>query len=114
MPTVTNSVPLGAVAFGWNTYEVNDAELGAMKPKELEGIDGAVVLPTIDMMPACVPSEVAVTPELADTDVNAPVLGVTPPIAPGLGREEVDPPSETGVPPIVMAELARSAFGIAL
>src|SRR5271155_3865348 len=44
------------------------------------------------------------------TDVKAAVLGVVPPIAPGEGSELVDPPSETEVPPIVMAELAKPAL----
>ena len=34
--------------------------------------------------------------------VNDPAAGVVPPMAPGDGNEEVDPPSETEVPAIVM------------
>jgi hypothetical protein len=47
------------------------------------------------------------TVELADRVVNAPDAGVVPPIAPGEGKEEVDPPNDTDVPPIVIAELVR-------
>ena len=45
--------------------------------------------------------------------IVVPVIaaGVPPPIAPGLGSEEVDPPRDTDVPAIVIAELARLAFG---
>ena len=38
--------------------------------------------------------------------------GVVPPIAPGDGSDDVEPPSDTDVPAMVIAELAREAFGI--
>lgn len=46
--------------------------------------------------------------------VKEPADAVVPPIAPGDGKEDVDPPRLTEVPAIVMAELARSALGIEL
>lgn len=46
--------------------------------------------------------------------VNEPAAGVVPPIAPGLGKEEVEPPKATEVPAIVIDELARSTLGIEL
>jgi len=51
---------------------------------------------------------------LAVSVVNVPAAGVVPPIAPGEGNELVELPSDTDVPAIVIAELARSAFGILL
>jgi hypothetical protein len=42
------------------------------------------------------------------------VLGVVPPIAPGLGRELVDAPRDTALPAIVIDELARLPFVIEL
>ena len=41
-----------------------------MNPKLFDGIDGAAVLPTTDMMPACVPSEDDDTPPEATTLVG--------------------------------------------
>jgi len=66
-----------------------------------------------------VPEEPAVTVVCAVSVVNAPVLGVVPPIAPGDGREVVEPPRDTAVPAIVMdecarPELAREAFVVLL
>jgi hypothetical protein len=46
--------------------------------------------------------------------VNVPAAGVVPPIAPGDGKLEVDPPRLTDVPAIVIVEWARSAFGMEL
>ena len=58
------------------------------------------------------PAEPAVSRPLAPSVVNRPVLGVVPPMAPGDGNEDVDPPSDTEVPPMVMALLTREEFGI--
>jgi hypothetical protein len=55
-----------------------------------------------------------VTWPVALSVVNAPVLGVVPPIAPGEGKELVDEPSDTLVPPIVIAEFARLPLAIEL
>lgn len=44
--------------------------------------------------------------------VNVPAAGVVPPIVPGEGNEDVDPPSDTEVPPMVIALLTRPEFGI--
>lgn len=46
----------------------------------------------------------------AESVVNAPVDGVVPPIGPGEGNADVDPPRGTELPAIVIAELARPAF----
>ena len=45
--------------------------------------------------------------------IVVPVIaaGVVPPIAPGDGNDEVEPPSDTEVPAIVMAELVKPPFG---
>ena len=51
---------------------------------------------------------------LAVNVVNVPAAGVVPPIAPGDGNETVEPPRETEVPAMVIAEFARSAFGMLL
>ena len=42
--------------------------------------------------------------------VNAPVDGVVPPIAPGDGKDEVEPPNDTAVPAILIEELVRPAL----
>jgi len=49
-------------------------------------------------------------PEEALRVVNAPEAGVVPPIGPGAGKDVVDPPRETDVPAIVIAEFAKPAF----
>jgi hypothetical protein len=72
-----------------------------MIEKLFVGSEGTVVLPTTEAMPACVPSPVEVNPALAVTVVKAPLDGVVPPMAPGLGNEVVA---------IVMEELARPAL----
>jgi hypothetical protein len=54
---------------------------------------------------------VEVNAPVADTVVNAAVLAVPAPIAPGLGREDVEPPNATEVPAIVIAELLSALFG---
>jgi len=66
----------------------------------LETINGAVPFETVFVY--C-PVELSV--------VNAPVLGVVPPMAPGTGNEDVDPPSATDVPPIVIEGLTNPVFG---
>lgn len=45
--------------------------------------------------------------------IVVPVIaaGVVPPIAPGDGKDDVDPPNDTEVPAIVIAEFVRSEFG---
>jgi hypothetical protein len=45
---------------------------------------------------------------------KSPIPGVVPPIVPGFGKDAVEPPRDTEVPAIVIAEFAKSAFGIAL
>ena len=44
--------------------------------------------------------------------VNDPPAGVTPPIAPGDGNDDVDPPSEIDVPPMVIEELFSAPRGM--
>jgi len=68
----------------------------------------AVVLVTAN---GAVPvARVEVNCPVADRVVNAPVDGVVPPIAPGLGNELVELPKETDVPPIVIAEFDSAAL----
>jgi hypothetical protein len=66
---------------------------------------------TLPPVPPFTPSVALLVPVIV---VNAAVPGVVPPIAPGAGKEEVEPPRETDVPPIVIAEFASAVFGIAL
>jgi hypothetical protein len=44
--------------------------------------------------------------------VNFPPAGVVPPIAPGDGNDDVDPPSEIDVPPMVIEELFSAPLGM--
>ena len=65
------------------------------------------LMTTLPPVPPFVPSVMLLVPVIV---VNAAVPGVPPPIAPGFGREEVEPPRDTDVPAMVMAEFDRAAF----
>ena len=72
----------------------------------------SVAVPLVEPYPVRTKAVVLRTPPL--TALKSPIPGVVPPIVPGLGKDEVDPPRETEVPAMVIAEFARSAFGIEL
>lgn len=60
-------------------------------------------------VPPFVPRVVLLVPVMV---VNAPLPGVVPPMAPGDGNDEVEPPKATEVPAIVIAEFDKPPFGI--
>jgi hypothetical protein len=86
---------------------VNDTEGGPRNPNEFEGIEGFVVLPIRELIPACTPSLVAVIPLVALKVVKAPDCGVVDPSpAPGAAqltfrvREPPVPPPVNPVPAV--------------
>jgi hypothetical protein len=62
---------------------------------------------TLPPVPPFTPSVALLVPVIV---VAATDPGVVPPIAPGLGSDEVEPPRATDVPAIVIAAFASEAF----
>jgi hypothetical protein len=81
----------------------------AAVPEIVPADSRAVSVPCTDVR---VPDPFSTNDVLAVSAVKVPAAGVVPPIAPGLGRDDVEPPRETDVPAIVMALWVRAAFPI--
>ena len=79
----------------------------ALVPLTVPAVNSFVSVPCV---PVCAVPPLMVRLVFAVIVVPVIAAGVPPPIAPGFGREEVEPPSDTDVPAMVMAEFDRAAF----
>jgi hypothetical protein len=67
------------------------------------------LITTLPPVPPLVPRVMLLVPVMV---VAATVLGVVPPIAPGDGSDDVEPPRDTDVPAMVIAEFTKSPLGM--